>query len=68
MMAVPLPATVPIVLLPESRAKTIAELAADQHVRIPQDVRCMIGAGADLWDGDEEFESFLNWLQVKSQS
>jgi hypothetical protein len=41
------------------RKKSIEELAAEQGVRLPQDLDELIGQGKDLWRSDEEFEQFL---------
>jgi hypothetical protein len=38
---------------------TIDQLAAEQGVRLPQDIDALVGQGADLWDSDEELERFL---------
>lgn len=43
-------------------AKPVGQLAAEQGVTVPQDVNGLIGAGAGLWDTDEEFEAFQRWL------
>lgn len=44
------------------RDKSVQELAADQGIKIPQDKRGLLGACADLWDSDEEFEEFLKGI------
>lgn len=41
------------------RVKTLDELAREQGVAFPQDKQAMLGAGADLWDSEEDFEAFL---------
>ena len=48
---------------PERRTRTLAELAADQGLTGPQDLDALVGAGADLWDGDADFEAFLAGLR-----
>jgi hypothetical protein len=40
--------------------KTIEQLAAEQGVRLPQNVDALVGQGADLWESDEELERFLS--------
>jgi hypothetical protein len=52
----PAPAPVPA---PERRTRSLAELAAEQGLTGPQDLDTLLGAGADLWDDDAEFEAFL---------
>ncbi len=65
---------------PERRTQSLAELAADQGVAGPQDFDALFGAGADLWEDDDDFETFLanlngtellspgkNLFQVKSR-
>jgi len=41
---------------------TIEQLAAEQGVRLPQDIDALIGQGADLWEDDEDFERFLTGI------
>jgi len=48
---------------PERRTRSLAELAAEQGISAPQDLDALFGAGADLWDNDDEFESFLAGLR-----
>jgi hypothetical protein len=38
---------------------TLEQLAAEQAVRLPQDIDALVGQGADLWDSDEDLEHFL---------
>jgi hypothetical protein len=45
------------------RRKTIDELAAEQGVSIPQNLDDLLGAGADLWADDAEFDAFLASLR-----
>ncbi|HJT78554.1 MAG TPA: hypothetical protein VJ739_15220 [Gemmataceae bacterium] len=53
---IPLPA-------PERRTRSLAELAAEQGLAGPQDLDALFGAGADLWDDDDDFEAFLAGLR-----
>ena len=43
----------------ERQAKSLSELAAEQGITGPQDYRALVGAGADLWDTDADFEKFV---------
>lgn len=43
--------------------QTIEELAAEQGVEQPQSIERLFGAGTDLWDSDEEFDKFLDWIE-----
>jgi hypothetical protein len=54
---------VPGLPLPMSKTKTIEELAAEQGVKLPQNLDELLGKGCDLWDDDEDFENFLRWLE-----
>jgi hypothetical protein len=45
------------------RRKTIEQLAAEQGVSIPQNIDHLLGAGADLWADDAEFDAFLDSLR-----
>ena len=45
------------------RTRTLAELAAEQGVSVPQRFDALYGAGADLWDNDAEFEEFQAFLR-----
>ena len=40
--------------------RSIDELAREQGIDAPQQFDEMIGAGGDLWDDEEDFESFVN--------
>jgi hypothetical protein len=50
--------------LPARPSKTVEELAAEQGVQLPQNLDRLLGAGAQLWDSDAEFDEFLGWLRV----
>ena len=50
---------------PTRRRKTIEEIAAEQGVRLPQDLDAMFGEGKDLWDSDEDFEEWLKGIQER---
>ena len=52
----------PVTPQPMGKTKTIEELAAEQGVKLPQDLDELLGKGRDLWDDDEDFEQFLKWL------
>lgn len=52
----------------ERRAKSLAELAAEQGIPQPQDFEALFGAGADLWDNEADFEAFLAALRESRQS
>jgi hypothetical protein len=56
----PTPARLPA---PERRTRSLAELAAEQGLTGPQDFDALLGAGADLWDDDADFEAFLAGLR-----
>jgi hypothetical protein len=42
----------------ERRNANLAELAAAQGVTAPQDFDALLGAGADLWDSEADFDAF----------
>ena len=42
--------------------KSIAELAAEQGVRLEGQLERIIGAGASLWASDEEFDGFVQGI------
>jgi uncharacterized protein (DUF2384 family) len=42
--------------------KSIAELAAEQGVRLDGQLERIMGAGADLWASDKEFERFVQGI------
>ncbi len=48
---------------PERRARSLAELSAEQGLTGPQNLDALIGASADLWNNDADFESFLENLR-----
>jgi hypothetical protein len=52
----------------ERRAKSLAELAAEQWITQPRDFEALLGAGADLWDNEADFEAFLAALRESRQS
>jgi hypothetical protein len=56
----PTPAPLPA---PQRLARSLAELAAAQGVTGPQDLDALLGAGADLWHDDADFEAFLAGLR-----
>lgn len=43
--------------------RSIDELAREQGIEAPQQFDGMIGAGGDLWDDEEDFESFVNGVR-----
>jgi hypothetical protein len=45
-----------------SQRKSIAELAADQGVKLEGQLERIVGAGADLWANDEEFREFVQGI------
>jgi hypothetical protein len=45
-----------------SERKSIEELAADQGVRLEGQFERILGAGADLWASDQEFEEFVRGI------
>jgi hypothetical protein len=47
--------------------KTAEELAADQGItpKTEADLDRMFGAGADLWESDEEFEEFVEGIYAR---
>ena len=45
------------------RKCTVDELAAEQGIAVPQSLDEMIGAAADLWDDDEDFDRFVEGIQ-----
>ncbi len=54
--------TIPAIPLTERPSKSFEELAAQQGVRIPQNLDQLLGAGSQLWDNDADFDEFLCWL------
>jgi len=45
-----------------SQRKSIAELAAEQGVRLEGQLDRIMGAGVNLWASDKEFEGFLQGI------
>jgi hypothetical protein len=45
-----------------SKRKSIEELAAEQGVSLEGQLERVLGAGADLWASDEEFEEFVRGI------
>jgi len=45
-----------------SERKSIAELAAEQGVRLEGQLEKIIGAGAGLWSSDKEFDGFVQGI------
>ena len=45
-----------------SERKSIAELAAEQGVRLEGQLERIMGAGVNLWASDEDFEGFLQGI------
>jgi len=45
-----------------SERKSIAELAAEQGVRLEGQLERIMGAGTDLWASDEEFNEFVQGI------
>ncbi len=45
------------------RERTLDEIAAQQGVSVPQPLDEMVGAAANLWDDDEDFNRFLRGLR-----
>ncbi len=45
-----------------SERKSIVELAAEQGVRLEGQLERIMGAGADLWASDKEFEGFVRGI------
>lgn len=43
-------------------SRSIDELGEEQGIDAPQQFDGMIGAGADLWDDEEDFERFVNGI------
>jgi hypothetical protein len=48
---------------PDSRELSLEELARAQGVSLPQNIDNLWGQGADLFDSDEEFDRYLEWLR-----
>jgi hypothetical protein len=49
-------------MLSSSERKSIEELAAEQGVSLEGQLDRVLGAGADLWASDEEFEEFVHGI------
>jgi hypothetical protein len=45
-----------------SQRKSIAELAAEQGVRLEGQLERIMGGGANLWASDKEFEGFVQGI------
>ncbi|MCY4076287.1 MAG: hypothetical protein OXH04_12760 [Acidobacteria bacterium] len=45
------------------RGRTVDEIAAQQGVSVPQPLDDMIGAAANLWNDDEDFNRFLQGIR-----
>lgn len=45
------------------RERTLDEIAAQQGVSVPQPLDEMVGAAANLWEDDEDFNRFLQGLR-----
>ncbi len=45
-----------------SERKSVAELAAEQGVRLEGQLERIMGAGADLWASDKEFSEFVQGI------
>jgi hypothetical protein len=43
-------------------APTLEELAKEQGITSPQDMDALFGAGAELWQDDEESDRFLDGI------
>ncbi|MGO8813918.1 MAG: hypothetical protein ACLQVG_04530 [Terriglobia bacterium] len=48
-----------------SERKSIAELAAEQGVRLEGQVDRIIGAGTGLWASDQEFDEFVQGIYAR---
>ncbi len=44
------------------RKRAVDDLAAEQGIAVPQPLDEMIGAAADLWADDEEFDRFVQGI------
>ena len=44
------------------RERTIDDLAAQQRIAVPQPLDEMIGAAAELWDDEEDFDRFIRGI------
>ena len=42
------------------REPAVTELVAEQSITVPQRLDTMIGAGAELWEDDEDLDSFVS--------
>jgi hypothetical protein len=45
--------------------RSIEDLAAEQGVEIGRQLEKVDGAGADLWENDQEFEQFVEGIQER---
>jgi hypothetical protein len=50
-----------------AKSRSIEEIAREQGVTVPQDLSKLIGAGADLWDSDEELDEFLRGIDMRKK-
>lgn len=48
-------------------SKSIEEIACEQGITLPQDLSKLIGAGADLWESDEELDEFLRGIDERKK-
>ena len=48
-----------------SERKSIAELAAEQGVRLEGQLERIVGAGVNLWASDKEFEGFVQGINIR---
>lgn len=47
------------------RERSLDELAAEQRIAVPQALDEMIGAAAELWDDDEDFDLFVGQIHER---
>ena len=45
--------------------RTVDELAVDQGIVIPQQLGGLIGAAAELWDDEEDFQLFVKGIHER---
>ncbi|HSV13249.1 MAG TPA: hypothetical protein VLI90_03270 [Tepidisphaeraceae bacterium] len=45
--------------------RTIDDIAREQGINAPQELDRMIGSAANLWENDEEFESFVQGIHTR---
>lgn len=46
--------------------RSLKELAAEQGVQIPTNIDEVLGKARDLWESDQDFESFLTTIEGKT--